>query len=149
MKNFTTIKNIIQQAYGKGGVWALLLVTLGFTFSCEDTAKMYGSPSADFEIKVNVVDSTDTPLRNIRVSMLNAYQDKYTDSTGGAQFEFRGSQWVSARFEDIDGLQNGGKFKTLDTTFQFDSNQFDKSGKKGDSWYKGRLKTEVKVMMHK
>lgn len=142
------MKNRIKEAYHVGGVWAVLLAMLGFAFSCSG-ADMYGSPYVDFEIKVKVVDSADAPLNNIRVDISNAYDYQWTDSMGIAQFQFRGNQDFRGLFEDIDGDLNGGKYKTVDTIFRFDNTQLDKGGKKNDSWYEGRIKTEVKVVMQK
>lgn len=143
------MKNRIKEVYRTGGLWAVLLATLGFAFSCNGGSTMYGSPYADFEMKIKVVDSADAPLPNIRIDLSQADDYKYTDSMGVAQFKFRGYSSIHGIFDDIDGPENGGKFKTTDTTFYFSNSQFDKSDKKDDNWYKGKLKTEVKIVMQK
>lgn len=143
------MKSRIKDAYHIGGLWAVLLVALGFVVSCEG-ATMYGSPYADYEIKALVVDSADAPIPNMRVRM--NYTDNTTNSDGVAQCNFQSGgvgQPVICSFEDIDGEQNGGKFKLLDTMFYLDGLGFEKGNKRRNEWYEGRLKAQVRVVMQR
>lgn len=146
------MKTNYKKIYRSGGIFALLVAVLGFASSCEDTNgyAMYGSPPVNFELKVKVVDSLDAPIKNIRVNVKDCSVFPHTDSEGVASFKFYDPQSVHARFEDVDGIKNGGQYRPLDTVFQFDGLPLQTrsaDGGAGNNSVEGKPRYEAKVVM--
>lgn len=145
-----------REIYRSGGFIALLIAMLGFTTACRDCieygAVMYGTPSADYQIKAKVVDSSEIPLRNIRVTFRGSNDEQFTDSLGCAEFKFRaGIGNIYGSFEDIDGSANGGEWASIiDREFEFYQDQYTQYPQgQGGEWNNDYLNTEIKVVMRK
>jgi putative lipoprotein (rSAM/lipoprotein system) len=120
-----------------------IIALLGFTgllSSCyiviEEPAA-YGMPSADFVLKGTVTDGASSqPIRNIRVvrpfveyaygpegiGYTQAGDTVYTDKDGKFAFEYGDDSFIMQyrlKLEDIDGVENGGKFRSKDVEGEF------------------------------
>lgn len=153
-KKTEAMKRSYKEIYRSGGFLALFIAALGFTTSCDTEsdypAPMYGSPSADYQIKVKVVDSADAPIRNIRTTLYGSGESKQTDSLGCADFKFRSNLGsFHGSFEDIDGADNGGQWiPIMNREFTFDQDQYKKyPAGQGNEWLMHYLNTEIKVVI--
>ena len=130
----------------------LPLLGAGAVFSCIKV--MYGCPHADFEAKGAVTDENGNGIKGIRVIVCeepfdtdrNFYADTlWTGDNGeyGMTSEFISPRnEVFMKFEDIDGLDNGGEYETVEQPVQL------VQVKEGDgSWYEGAYKAEANVTM--
>jgi len=148
----------------RGTNWALagLLTACGFS-GCDILGPAeYGSPEADFVIKGKVVNKKDgQPIKGIRVGfipvnrfgvMYGVIQTdyKFSLSDGKGEFELSEKDYnlqndedntVSVYIEDIDGVENSGKFKS--DTLHIDFRQGEHSPGKGN-WYQGKYTVDVK-----
>lgn len=136
-------KNFLRRILGA------VLVLLGFSV-CNSCRVAYGCPHVDYRIKGTVTDENNSPIKGIKVLINNVDNDIYTDGNG--KFEgphasdvSLGRQTVS--FEDVDGEDNGGLFKSA--TFGIDDMQ-QKQVKKGDgNWYQGDYELTADVKLEK
>jgi putative lipoprotein (rSAM/lipoprotein system) len=130
----------------------VLLTLLGFGTSCEKiggggggTQSMYGTPSAKFIIKGNVVSlESDEPVRDFKVFITGDTSKtdadgNYTLATGG----FPKEQSINISFQDIDSTLNG-EFEDLDTTAVFKDPKYIN----GDGhWYRGETSKELIIKL--
>ena len=135
----------------------LLILGLAGLASCEPMAE-YGVPSADYQIKGTVTDSvTNSPLKNIRVIRKFAenslYGDTvYTDAEGKYNINFTtfpvDNPQFSLKYEDTDGVLNGGDFAERELTVKITSSDWVDDG--DDDWYYGKaVKTENIKLQYK
>ncbi len=132
-----------------------LLLILGFS-ACDDNSNggevMYGQPYTRFEIKGKVVNVQKEPIPGIQVivkelslSPARALDTLKTDASG--EVLFKESLTSEGKFrliaEDIDGVQNGGKFKTDSVDIQATTPT------EGSGWYMGESKNEVTITLEK
>lgn len=131
---------------------AFLLAFLGFANACNNFAKEYGVPHADFIVKGSVVSAKDNKaIKNIRLIMRDSsvhynYDTTYSDVNGNYSVKmtgFPGTQTAKIDLQDIDGLANG-EFQPLDTVVEFKNPQF--SGGDG-SWYDGKTENELNITL--
>lgn len=136
-----------QTAWTKFLNW--VLVTLGFatTVSCQmyGTLKpmygtpypdpvMYGQPYMSYEVSGKVVDEEMKPIEGIQVV---GVENDTTYTAADGSFFISAKEWSSpeAIFEDIDGPENGGEFKTRHEYFPgIEMRQVEK----GSGWYRGK-----------
>ena len=117
---------------------------------------MYGQPHADFKALGSVKDEAGKPVEGIRVSIAqkglytaerDANDTVYTDAKGAflvSKSVFSGPESVSIVFEDVDGVENGGEFRTTE------ANPDVVQTKKGDkAWYGGAFEVKADVKMKK
>ena len=149
---------------------AVVLGLLGFA-SCGKEAgieyglAMYGQPHAYFKAIGSVKDASGKPIEGIRVAITRHnyhpntpgviydqnhwyyYDTLFTDSKGAFQLSesiFEGPDDVTVVFEDLDGEEHGGDFKSVTTTPSV------KQTDKGDGlWYGGAFEVESNVEMKK
>jgi len=133
----------------------LLLGSFGMFSACNliETPVEYGMPHADFELKGIVTDdATSQPIKNIRVIRPHFLESEYdhlppeyklfgdtvyTDENGKYIFEYNGmGKQYQLKFEDIDGMENGGLFQPKEIEGKF--TQADQV-KKGSGWYEGKF----------
>ena len=138
-----------------------ILGLLGFA-SCDGVIDiggikcMYGQPHADFKALGSVKDEAGKPVEGIRVSIAqkglytaerDANDTVYTDAKGAflvSKSVFSGPESVSIVFEDVDGVENGGEFRTTE------ANPDVVQTKKGDkAWYGGAFEVKADVKMKK
>jgi len=107
---------------------------------------LYGPPSAfssvtNIVIKGEVKDkTTDNPIPNIRV-IAEKSDTLYTNSQGKYTLKFKSKKTiVSLKFEDIDGVENGGKFMPQ----KIDINLLKKGNKKPPKKNVKKIITELK-----
>jgi len=114
------IKHKIASFYGL--MLTSLLYLMGFSTSCH---KEYGSPEPMYGAVVGKIingtiksnDSTNTPIKNIRISFNGSYL--YSNIDGFYElYTENASNSYNIIFEDIDGLQNGS-YNPLDTFVNF------------------------------
>ena len=131
------MKKIFLKIFDKTLIGVLGLVGI---VSC-DSACEYGTPHADYEIKGTIlVKDTKEPIKNIRVihQYKLAWGDTiYSDEAGKYEFNYQNYLFdiQKLKFEDIDGVENGGEFETKEIEITF--TEADKV-KKGDGWYEGK-----------
>jgi len=102
-----------------------LLGISGMFYSCA----MYGAPVDEFELYGIVTDRTNEPIQNIRVLKHNR-DTLYTDSEG--KFFYRSweeGRYLTLRFDDIDGEENGGEFISREINIEFTGEDIVKKGK--------------------
>ena len=150
---------------------AAVLGLLGFA-SCgkeevfnDHMLAMYGQPHADFKAMGSVKDEKGKPIEGIRVAIrLHNYHPNtagviydqnhwydydtlYTDSKGAFELSksvFEGPDDVTIVFEDIDGEEHGGLFKSVE-----DTPSVKQTVKSKDFWYGGAFEVESNVKMKK
>ena len=137
---------------------ALIFSLLGLGSCKKDYPCMYGTPSADYEVGGIVKDEAGNPVKGIRAivkykrnvpeEMWNG-DTLYTDDNGRYSRDlgslFPGScDDLKVIFEDIDGVENGGEFKSKTVAGQM------KQVKKGDgSWYSGAFEVTADAVLEK
>jgi putative lipoprotein (rSAM/lipoprotein system) len=123
-----------------------LLALLGFSYSCEEQVRMYGTPSAQFIVNGNIQSSeTSEPIKNIRIIMDR--DTAFTDQAGNYQvveWSFPISDSFNLKAEDIDSTLNG-EFEKLDTIVEFKDPKFIKGD--GD-WYMGETTKEFNIKLN-
>lgn len=125
-------------------------------FSCSegsiwDMKVAYGTPSAFFIVKGNVVSSKDnTPVKGLQViAKSSAYWQNVdtvrTDASGNYSTKVSAleAQQVNISFRDMDGPENGN-FQPLDSIASFTNAKF--TGGDGH-WYQGTAETVMNVKM--
>lgn len=131
------------------------LSVLGFV-GCDGSGgneDMYGCPTVDFQVKGTVVSEDAGPLEGIRVVVRTAWDNVdynadtvYTNAKG----EFKSHELSSVAidqqkvyFDDVDGENNGGIFKSDSIALEkMDKKQL----KKGDGWFNGQFEYTVPVV---
>jgi len=143
----------------------LVVVLLGFfpffSFTgCGDEPRCeYGVPNADYILKGIVTDSlTDTPVKNIRVTLKGRYEPDtsddtvFTDTNGKYNFQFNSFPYDSTAFqlkvEDIDDSTNGGPYNTEEVTACVQQASWDYSEDDG-SWYSGKATVTTDIKLNK
>lgn len=135
-----------------------LFVLLGFsafaTVGVASCSVEYGSPSADYSVKGTVADGQGNPIKGIRVVSgfqlnddFDGIDTTYTAADGTFELDYERSYvgGLHARFEDIDGADNGGEFKTkIITDLEYART------KKGDGdWYSGKYQADINVTLER
>jgi putative lipoprotein (rSAM/lipoprotein system) len=127
----------------------LLLSLLGFSTACESLDEYgapvveYGSPTATFIVKGNVLSPENNSIPNIRVTMWG--DTTYTDENGAYEVKknsFPQDQDIPVQFEDIDGIENN-EYAKLDTLARFEDVTF--TG--GEGWNAGEAERQLNVKM--
>lgn len=131
------------------------LSVLGFV-GCDGSGgneDMYGCPTVDFQVKGTVVSENAGPLEGIRVVVRTAWDNAdynadtvYTNAKG----EFKSHELSSVAidqqkvyFDDVDGENNGGIFKSDSIALEkMDKKQL----KKGDGWFNGQFEYTAPVV---
>lgn len=131
---------------------AFLISILGFSslysiISCDNTSTVeYGNPYAKFKVKGYVTNSSETPVKGIRITMET--DTAFTNDSGKFQIEttsFPQEQAFLLNFTDIDkGLND--EYLPADTTVKFDNPQFENGD--GD-WYEGVVEKELRIRLNR
>ena len=115
---------------------------------------MYGCPYSDFLLKGTVTDTEGEPIEGIKVNLsgvkggqVDGYrQDEvcYTDSEGiyiVTNQDFSTFDNLHLKFEDLDGIANGGEFETyeLDVTVE--------QTEEAKGWYLGAFRAGADVKL--
>lgn len=107
-------------------LFRIVLASLGFVSAITACRVEYGCPHADFQLKGNVTDENDAPIKGIRVAVSAEYPNPditgprdtiYTDEKGQyilMNDNFYNFHKVHLKFEDVDGPENGGEFETVE-----------------------------------
>lgn len=128
------------------------LSILGFTipmFGC-DVPDMYGTPSADYEVKGKVLDADGDPIKGIKVSLMEdpVYNSVSTHSIENGEFKvcLRTIPFdkVQLTAQDIDGAENGGEFE--EKTLELDFSKVAYTGE-SDGWYHGKKSLEQDIVL--
>ena len=150
---------------------AVLLPLLGFQ-SCDDVFNFnqkceYGCPTADYKFKGDVTTEDATPVKGIKVVVIQKYDSKAyrIDSTlTNEQGKYLISRKKSAiwnldydidirydnlyiTFEDIDGKDNGGSFTS--DTLKNSSLKVTKIKDGDGNWYNGEFEIEGNIKLKK
>ena len=134
---------------------AAVLGVLGFS-SCGEQIEplvMYGTPQADFKAYGKVKDEAGKPIEGIRVAVRQGKGNEfeadtfYSDTKGEWLFKknyIRLPGELTIIFEDIDGKEHGGEFKSAEAKPEI------KQTADGDgSWYKGAYEAKADVILKK
>lgn len=137
-----------------------LLTMLGFSsmVSCDGDIKqhadMYGTPSADYEIKGKVLDADGDPIKGIKVNVQDDWHSAFTSQGTECQSLDNGDYSVRIKtfptdklhliVQDIDGAENGGEFDNK--TIELDFSKIEYTGDKG-AWYKGKKSLEQDIVL--
>ena len=133
-------KNILKT------IGAAILSLLGFN-SCELIGSIvapvceYGCPHAEFKIIGTVKDEAGNPIPGIQIKSENIWtDDTKTAQDGSYSIASEGfpSETIQLIFEDVDGEENGGKFKTLEAEAKLKQTQTG-DGNWDDGTYEGSL----------
>lgn len=95
---------------------------------------MYGTPYMSYEVSGKVVDEESNPIGGIQVVGVER-DTTFTAADGSFSVSAKKWSYPIAKFEDIDGPENGGEFKTK--TEYFDWREFEQV-EKGSGWYEGK-----------
>ena len=153
------MKKIALKTYSK--IIALIMGILGLATGCDriinpSPAPEYGVPSADFIVKGKVTDKlSQKPINNIAVirkAHTSPYGNDTTKTNSNGEFELKFNEfpgvnhWIYA--EDLDGMENGGKYKPDSLTVN--SSQMKKIKNGTGNWYKGVFeKTDANYTLKK
>lgn len=137
-----------------------LLTMLGFSsmVSCDGDIKqhadMYGTPSADYEIKGKVLDADGDPIKGIKITMKRddnnpiPFDMAQGFSLDNGEYKLQTKTFPLEEFiltaEDIDGAENGGEFE--EKTVELDFSKIEYTGDKG-AWYKGKKSLEQDIVL--
>ncbi|MBQ1989842.1 MAG: radical SAM-associated putative lipoprotein [Rikenellaceae bacterium] len=137
-----------------------LLTMLGFSsmVSCDGDinqhADMYGTPSADYEIKGKVLDADGDPIKGIKVEVQTyvvrpepvTIQRKFSldDGTYDASVQTFPVSKLRLVAQDVDGAENGGEF--AERTIELDFSKVEATGDKG-AWYSGKFSLEQDIVL--
>jgi len=131
----------------------IILLLLGFSgmfyASC-----MYGMPVDEYEINGVVTDKSLTPIKDIRI--INERDTFYTDPWGRYVINsWYNGNLVRLQVDDIDGVTNGGLFKSQEVLVQFteaDIVQKAKGNKRGNKFVKTQniklIKENINIPMY-
>jgi len=127
-------------------IGAAILSLLGFN-SCDLIGNIvapvceYGCPHAEFKVVGTVKDADGNPIPGIQVKSDVIWTDDLkTAQDGSYAIEGEGfpTETLQLTFEDVDGEENGGKFKTLEAEAKLKQTQTG-DGKWDDGSYEGSL----------
>jgi len=126
----------------------IILLLLGFSgifYACYK----YGMPADEYELKGSVTDSSNKPIKNIRIIRERHYEDRndtlYTNSEGKYGFRIYedyshySGRPIHLKIDDIDGEENGGEFVSTEMDVKFTDANLVKKGhrnKRGDKYVK-------------
>ena len=123
----------------------LLLGLSGIFYSC----MKYGMPENEYEIKGTITDSSNKPIKAIRIIRERYYEDKndtlYTNSEGRysiklyEEYHIGSGMPINLKINDIDGEENGGEFVSTEIDVKFTGADLVKKGhgnKRGDKYVK-------------
>ena len=99
---------LMKSLLSRVGRWAAAFLGLITVSAC------YGVPYADFEVKGHVTDENDKPIEGIEVSGHWGAHGQATTANDGSfsvSGEYNGGESMELVFTDVDGEENGGKFK--------------------------------------
>jgi putative lipoprotein (rSAM/lipoprotein system) len=132
------------------------LSIIGFTipmFGC-DAPVMYGTPSADYEIKGKVLDADGDPIKGIKVEVQTYVAGpepipiirKFSldDGTYDASVQTFPVSKLRLVAQDVDGAENGGEF--VERTIELDFSKVEATGDKG-AWYSGKFSIEQNIVL--
>ena len=133
--------------------WLLAVLGFGSLVRCEP-ALMYGSPSADYEIKGKVLDADGDPIKGIKVEVQTYVAGpepipiirKFSldDGTYDASVQTFPVSKLRLVAQDVDGVENGGEF--AERTIELDFSKVEATGDKG-AWYNGTKSLEKHIVM--
>ena len=127
-------------------IGAAILSLLGFN-SCDIIGNIvapvceYGCPHAEFKVVGTVKDADGNPIPGIQVKSDVIWTDDLkTAQDGSYAIEGEGfpTETLQLTFEDVDGEENGGKFKTLEAEATLKQTQTG-DGKWDNGSYEGSL----------
>lgn len=134
-----------------------ILALLGFS-ACAEKEEIwceYGTPSVSYRVIGTVTDENNAPVKGIKV-VISDYPETETDDVTvytDADGKFAGSHTYSfsldkqtVSFEDVDGEDNGGLFKSA--TLGLDD-MTKKQLEKGGHWYRGDYELTANVKLEK
>lgn len=132
-----------------------LLTMLGFSSMAGcDVPVMYGTPSADYEIKGKVLDADGDPIKGIKVEVQTyvvrpepvTIQRKFSldDETYDASVQTFPVSKLRLVAQDVDGAENGGEF--AERTIELDFSKVEATGDKG-AWYSGKFSLEQDIVL--
>ena len=115
----------------------LTLLGFGAVVGCgEDPVSAYGAPHVEFRVSARVVDEAGKPIKGI--ALMSADMGSYSIAVSSSEGVIEAAAIRSRvprelRFVDIDGMENGGEFKTLslDVTDEFELIE------EGEGWKEG------------
>ena len=123
----------------------LLLGLSGIFYSC----MKYGMPADEYELKGSVTDSSNKPIKNIRIIRERYYEDRndtlYTNSEGRysiklyEEYHIGSGMPINLKIDDIDGEENGGEFVSTEIDVRFTDADLVKKGygnKRGNKYVK-------------
>ena len=125
---------------------AAILSLLGFN-SCDIIGNIvapvceYGCPHADYKIIGTVKDADGNPIPGIQVKSENFWGDEIKTAEDGSYSVVSGgfpTDTIPLTFEDVDGEENGGKFKTKEAEVKLKHTQTG-DGKWDNGTYEGSL----------
>ena len=105
----------------------------------------YGMAVDEFEINGVVTNRTNEPIPNIRIIEKQSRDTLYTNSGGKFSLRSWEGEYITLKFDDIDGEENGGEFIPREIDIKFTDKDIVKKGnnnKKPDQY----LKTIVVVL---
>lgn len=138
-------------------ILAAILVLLGFSACGEGKEPMeeYGTPSVSYQIKGTVTDKDNAPIKGIKVVIsderkydtddITVYTDADGKFTGPHTYSFS-LYGQTVTFEDVDGEDNGGRFKSA--TLGIDD-MTAKKVEEGGHWYSGDYEVTADVKLEK
>ena len=134
--------------------WLLAVLGFGSLVGCEQVPVMYGSPSADYEIKGKVLDADGDPIKGIKVEVQTYVAGpepipiirKFSldDGTYDASVQTFPVSKLRLVAQDVDGAENGGEF--AERTIELDFSKVEATGDK-DAWYNGTKSIEKQIVM--
>ena len=125
-----------------------LLGLFPFFSGCDEPREMYGTPTADYQIKGRVTDATShAPLEHIRVVLHESDENPYgrsdtvfSDNLGAYSIEFKTFPQETQTFgmiaEDVDGTANGGLYTAQETMAEVVPTSWDRSS--AGNWNAGK-----------
>lgn len=133
--------------------WLLAVLGFGSLVGCEP-APMYGSPSADYEIKGKVLDADGDPIKGIKVEVQTYVAGpepipiirKFSldDGTYDASVHTFPVSKLRLVAQDVDGVENGGEFE--EKTVELDFSKIEYTGE-SDGWYHGKKSLEQDIVL--
>ena len=124
----------------------LTLLGFGAVVGCEEyeevPAPEYGTPYVEFRVSSRVVDEAGKPIKGI--ALMSADMGSYSIAVSSSEGVIEAAAISSSvprelRFVDIDGMENGGEFKTLnlDVTDEFELIE------EGEGWKEGTYEANL------
>ena len=119
-----------------------------------DVPVMYGTPSADYEIKGKVLDADGDPIKGVKVNVQDDWHSAFTSQGTECQSLDNGDYSVRIKtfptdklhliVQDIDGAENGGEFE--EKTVELDFSNIKYTGD-DDAWYWGKKSLEQNIVL--